>query len=292
MTGEFLYSVRMRAARGGPHEKGGEHLSGGEKLVERKLLPSAVHRLLLKGLREGETNFLQITVETVPREKVVSGASLPVTVLPGESLEKNRETARRLLGLAGVAGEVVEKALELLEKGAAPGGGKIRGAAVLDPTTGKRLDPDPRRGFRVSHLDFDPGIRRRLERFVRALGITGFRFPEALAIATKSAWAGTRAEICWSDDPEYTPGYVASPLFGYVRLDPFKPRGWPRGGRIFFFPSSLPLEEYRYKLEEAPFLISRLGEIRVMSARTLLSELESKPARREAPASRSAGDPA
>ena len=27
-----LYSVRMRAAQGGPHEKGGHHISGAERI--------------------------------------------------------------------------------------------------------------------------------------------------------------------------------------------------------------------------------------------------------------------
>lgn len=290
MGGGTLFSVRMRSARGGPHEKGGEHLSGGERLVERRLLPSAVHRLLLRGLRGGEADFLQITVEAISLEKVASGTSLPVTIVPEGDLEENRKAALRLLNLVGVSVKALERAFELLERGAAPGGGKIRGAAVLDPATGERLDPDPRRGFRVSHLDFNPGVRRRLERLMRAVGITGFRFPEALAIATKSTWAGTRAEVCWSDDPDYEAGYVASPLFGYVRLDPFKPRGFPRGGRVFFFPSSLPLEEYRQKLEEAPFLIEGLGEIRVMSRKTLLWELEQKLASPPATRPHPAGD--
>ena len=29
-----LYSVRMRAAQGGPHEKGGHHISGAERIVK------------------------------------------------------------------------------------------------------------------------------------------------------------------------------------------------------------------------------------------------------------------
>lgn len=38
-----LYSVRMRAAQGGPHENGGHHISGAERIVTLNqvgLLPS------------------------------------------------------------------------------------------------------------------------------------------------------------------------------------------------------------------------------------------------------------
>ena len=29
----MVYSIRMRAAKGGPHEQGGSHISGAERLV-------------------------------------------------------------------------------------------------------------------------------------------------------------------------------------------------------------------------------------------------------------------
>ena len=38
-----LYSVRMRAAQGGPHEKGGHHISGAERIV--KLEDSSSHSI-------------------------------------------------------------------------------------------------------------------------------------------------------------------------------------------------------------------------------------------------------
>jgi 6-carboxyhexanoate--CoA ligase len=42
------------------------------------------------------------------------------------------------------------------------------------------------------------------------------------------------AELCWSDDPDYTAGYVASLKTGYVRFPFLKERGDERGGRAFF----------------------------------------------------------
>jgi 6-carboxyhexanoate--CoA ligase len=42
------------------------------------------------------------------------------------------------------------------------------------------------------------------------------------------------AELCWSDDPDYTAGYVASLTTGYVRFPFLKERGDEKGGRAFF----------------------------------------------------------
>ena len=68
-----------------------------------------------------------------------------------------------------------------------------------------------------------------------AIGLTHFRTREALALATKVAHApGIIAELCWSDDPDYTAGYVASPRIGYVRFPVLKLPDDPRGGRVFF----------------------------------------------------------
>jgi 6-carboxyhexanoate--CoA ligase len=42
------------------------------------------------------------------------------------------------------------------------------------------------------------------------------------------------AELCWSDDPDYTTGYVASKNLGYVRIKPLKEPNNPLGGRVYF----------------------------------------------------------
>ena len=47
-------------------------------------------------------------------------------------------------------------------------------------------------------------------------------FREALALATKVIWSGVVAELCWSDEPEYVAGYVATARHGSVRFPNFK----------------------------------------------------------------------
>ena len=64
---ENLYSVRMRAAQNGPHEKGGRHISGGEQLSTYENLKNAVNILLEKALSHsrGNPDFMQIQFEMI-----------------------------------------------------------------------------------------------------------------------------------------------------------------------------------------------------------------------------------
>ncbi|MEG1312365.1 MAG: 6-carboxyhexanoate--CoA ligase, partial [Romboutsia sp.] len=45
-------------------------------------------------------------------------------------------------------------------------------------------------------------------------------------------------EICYSDDPNYTAGYIASKKYGYIRFPHLKEYGKTNGGRIFLYESS------------------------------------------------------
>ena len=45
-------------------------------------------------------------------------------------------------------------------------------------------------------------------------------------------------ELCYSDDPDYTAGYLASKKYGYVRFTHLKEVGDNTGGRIFLYDSS------------------------------------------------------
>ena len=61
-------------------------------------------------------------------------------------------------------------------------------------------------------------------------------FNEALVLATKVANApGIVGELCISDDPNYTIGYVATKKHGYMRVSKLKEIGSQNGARIFLY---------------------------------------------------------
>lgn len=261
-SGEPLFSVRMRAARGGPHERGGEHVSGAERIVPAPGVAAAARALVRRALAGGlgEPDFIQVTLERLaaPPRRV---APLPVTTLTTHDPEEARRAAVSLLAAAGVAAPVAAGAVALLAAGPGPGGRNMRGAAVMDAATGARREPDPARGVRVTRVDVAPEARRAWGARLRRWGLGAARVSEALVLATKVAWAGALAELCWSDDPDYTTGYVAAPGLGYVRLPHVKPQGVPVGGRVFFLPPGADLPGFLRRLEE-PVLVAGAPQVR------------------------------
>jgi 6-carboxyhexanoate--CoA ligase len=82
------------------------------------------------------------------------------------------------------------------------------------------------------------------------------RVKEALVLATKVIeHPATVAELCWSDDPEYITGYVASKKLGYQRITKLKEYGDERGCRIFFVNGLTDLPAYIHYLEKQPVFV-------------------------------------
>jgi 6-carboxyhexanoate--CoA ligase len=174
----------------------------------------------------------------VPFEQVERIPCLPVRTVTASDPAAALAVTERLLEQAGVALGATAIAFDALKAGLGPGRAALRGAALLDGLTGVRRDPDSTRGVRASHLDYSAEGRLAAQQALAEQGLTHFRTIEALAVASKVMWAGVLAEICWSDDPDYRPGYVATRAAGYVRFPAFKPPG-AVGGRVFFVRASL-----------------------------------------------------
>ncbi|BDI29593.1 6-carboxyhexanoate--CoA ligase [Capsulimonas corticalis] len=251
MSGEILYSVRMRAALGGAHEDGGAHLSGAERLVFASETEAAAAALIARALSRGvPPDFVRLTVERVDAVALARVPVLPLTTIPAPDPTQARRVAEGLLRDAGVSPSAVACAFHSLQNGFGAENASLRGAAIFDLLTGDRLDPPTARGVRATHFDYAPGARDAVAARLAARGLTHFRTLDALAVATKVLWSGARAELCWSDEPEYVAGYVAAPACGYTRFPYFKPTG-ARGGRVFFVDRDR-WEDVRDCLERAP----------------------------------------
>ena len=138
----------------------------------------------------------------------------------------------------------------------------MRGAMLIDSASGERLEPDRARGVRVSRFDWSDTAAEAIDRALAVIGLTHFRTREALALATKVAHGpGVVAELCWSDDPGYSAGYVASRTGGYVRLRQMKLSGNRSGGRAFFVSSTgFDRSALMRYLQETPVLITAVGK--------------------------------
>ncbi|WP_461830171.1 6-carboxyhexanoate--CoA ligase [Aquifex sp.] len=216
-----LLSIRMRA------ELRGRHVSGAERIVRESELEDTIKELLK---RPKVYDFLNISVEEVKEYEVVD-CNLPVSSFFFKTVEEAREFAVDKLIESGIKESVARKAVNLLAKGANPKGGNMRGAVVMDVETGERLEPDMERGVRT--VRFDWVDRRKVTKLLLEHGYT-LRTVDALALACKNLHCGVVAELCWSDDPDYITGYVASNEVGYTRIAPLKEKGDPLGGRVYF----------------------------------------------------------
>lgn len=248
-----MYSVRMRAA------KGDRHISGAERLVEEGDVSSSVQHLTERALahERGKPDVITISVESV-RTHVHRVPSLPIVLYPVENADAGKEAARKTLARLKIPGYCIEKAFSLLEDSPEV----MRGAAIMD-MEGNRLEPDRSRGVRATRMDITNDAAQDLANSLAARGLSRYyeQVKEALVLATKVASVrGTVAELCWSDDPSYTVGYVASKKMGYVRIPHMKREGNPRGGRVFFV-DTMNLSEYIHELEKVPMLVDRFTGI-------------------------------
>ena len=239
-----LYSVRMRAAQGGPHENGGHHISGAERIVKLEEVGAIAQSLAERALHhsKGTADFINITVDLIPQEKISYIDCLRVEEHKTDSIPESHQLATELLQGTTITETAVRKAIGMLKNLDR----SMRGAMLVDAISGERLD-EGNRGVRVSHMDsFDS----------HALG-DNEHMREALVLASKVQSAdGIVGELCWSDDPDYTVGYVACNGV-YHRLPNMKELGSNIGGRVFFIQSDIDSESVIEYLESAPVLVQR-----------------------------------
>ena len=247
----MLCSVRMRAAQGGSHENGGKHISGAERLVSKDQLPSITAAMIDRALSHsrGEADFINITVETVPVNNIEEVVCLPIVTSKASGITACRETAKEELVRAGVAPAAVLAGFEAL----AGLSTSMRGAMVVDAQTGKRLDDRGERGIRVSRMDMLDETS--YVGWLKRQGYNNTHIREAVILASKVLAApGAVAELCWSDDPEYVAGYVAT-ASAYTRFTQLKYQGSPIGGRIIFVQENTDLEKLITYLQYQAVLI-------------------------------------
>jgi 6-carboxyhexanoate--CoA ligase len=154
------------------------------------------------------------------------------------------------LSEAGLSREVIERGIRI-----AAGNEVMRGASLIRSVSGIRAEPDTLRGVRVSRLGIERSSERRLSRGLARGGINTSTVKEAVVLASKVAsCGGVVAELCISDDPHYTTGYVASAGLGYVRVTKIKDPGSMSGGRIFFVEEKADVSPIIDYLEKIPVI--------------------------------------
>ena len=234
------YSLKMRASQRD------QHISGAERIVPKESVENVCQAMVRRAMThsKGDPDFINVKIEKVSAEDIQLLKALPVTRVDVETAEEGLKKAFSLLRNDAVKMDDFETNLSKLLKETFP----MRGAMLYDIATGKRLEPDKRRGVRATYMDA-----------LHSSEVDGKKnhFNEAIVLATKVANApGMVAEICISDDPNYVTGYVASQKMGYVRIMKMKEMNDENGGRIFLFDSrKASAEECIQYLQEKKVLV-------------------------------------
>ena len=215
------YSVRMRATLNG------KHVSGQERIVKEGELEKVILELHKRPKREWD--FQNIKVEKLKEKPVVLEKPLPIKDYKFSCVPLALNFVSAILETElGIKREITKPLLAKLSSGLNPKGGNLSGALIVDYKSGKILNPKGVRTILFDWLD-----REKIKKKLLESGYTE-RTLDALALATKNLYCGVYAEVCISDEPDYTTGYVASSKFGYLRISPIKEKGSPFGGRIYF----------------------------------------------------------
>jgi 6-carboxyhexanoate--CoA ligase len=243
----------------------GKHISGAERIAAPGQINRIADELLSRAFdKRLAPDQITITVESLGAMKPRTLRALDVMSVNIPHIREGHAAAIHVLQRAGVSEQAAQAAVCLLCRGAAPSGGNMRGAMIMDAQSGNRLEADQERGIRVSRFDWSEDALERVKRSLESAGLAHHRTHEALALATKVAHApGIVAELCWSDDAEYTAGYAASAGLGYVRFPCLKQHGDPKGGRVFFVNREVvKLDALVTYLETDPVLIAEIGKCR------------------------------
>ena len=256
-----MVSIRMRASRRTKKkdrkESSGLHISGAEGIYERGSIGEVVEGYIRRALTHprGKPDLIEIKIERIKtRPKKIR--SLPIRTVISSSTQAARRHIRRILISAGVTDAATDAALKVVY-----GERTMRGASIICAGSGRRVEPDRQKGVRASRLGIGCAAAAVLSRELVRSGIDSETVREALVLASKVASHGqVVAEICVSDDPDYTTGYVSSRKFGYVRVPHIKKKGDRRGGRVFFVKDDADLEGMISFFEKTPVLVEEVSD--------------------------------
>lgn len=244
------YSVRMRSSKGGAHEDGGLHISGAERLIEEENIEASALEMIQRATAHtrGKADFISLKIEAVPTNNIKTIPPLHVKEVNNQSPQTTKNVLSEQLASLPIKEKLLFSLYDQMIHD-----DSTTGAIIVDIHSGKRLDPIEKRGVRVSHFDWDEPFKH--EWLLEHDDCHNERRMEAIALASKVAEAGTICELCCSDDPEYTTGYITYNQT-FIRIPNMKDKNSSRGGRVFIIDSTkINLDDYIHYLEKTPVLV-------------------------------------
>ncbi len=244
-----MWSVRMRASKKENSKE--KHISGAEGIYDYFQIEKALKEYLKRAFEhsKGKPDKIVLTIEKI-NEQIERFSALPISTFLSNSSEESLKFIKEKLKSLGIYEKSINVAFYVINN--CP----MRGATLIDSLTGERLEKDKERGVRVSRIQMEKSKKNRMLRKIKNISTQPLRTIEALTIASKViSHPNIIAELCISDNPEYTTGYIASRDFGYLRITNIKNKGQHMGGRAFFIKTPCDMETLIEYLERKPVLI-------------------------------------
>jgi len=245
-------TARLHPRNGQPGEL---HISGAEGLHLLSELPSVARQYIKRALNhpKGKADRVVITAEQVrQRPRIIT--ALPVSTMMSRTPDEGKALAMEILLSLGITRKAAREGFATVTKGG------MRGAAVISNIKGTHLEPDRRRGIRVSRIGITASAAQMLSARLSRHRINTDIVRDALILASKvMAHGDIIAEFCISDDPDYTTGYLATRKFGYLRLPHIKKKGGRAGGRAFFVREGSDVTALIGYLETMPVMIGAVS---------------------------------
>ncbi|NOX20527.1 MAG: 6-carboxyhexanoate--CoA ligase [Nitrospirae bacterium] len=270
---DHLFSVRMRAS------KGTMHISGAEGIYKEDETLTALRNYLFRAIEHdrGIPDQVIITVErlnTKPRYI----KSLPVYTARVEDKTAAWSFIKALLSKTGISEKAYNEAYSILFKQEA-----MRGAALLYAKSATRVEPDQKRGVRARLIGITDEAKTKLKEYLNMHNLPIRVVTEALVLASKVLTAPhVIAELCVSDNPFYTTGYVSIRGVGYIRIPNIKDSANPKGGRVFFLKEMALVAETIEFLQSVPTVVNEISAFHgIINPNEILSLLDSKSCFRE-----------
>lgn len=200
-------------------QKNEQHVSGAERIVADDLRDVAVLSLI-KRAESRDPDEINIKIQRI-ESKIKHISCIKGPSGTDKSIVEGRKKMIDIINSLGYNGEKILNLFFSLPQ--------MRGAAIIDVNTLEHLEPDKQRGIRVSSFDsVDPDLSGKKD-----------HRREAKLLASKViSCPNIVAEICVTDDVNYTFGYIASKKMGYIGITHVKEANLAWGARVILFDST------------------------------------------------------
>lgn len=230
-----LFNIKMRASKWDDEKNRSMHISGAEEISNKNSLGVIVKNLINRAVNheKGKAESINISIDKINKEKIIFIPCVDITTIQSGSPSEGRSHIIKLLEKVNIGHGKASEILNILDSNS-----DIRGAILLDISNMKRVEYDKERGIRATGMDWQSSIKVNVKAKLETQSLNNSHVREALVLASKVIYPnGVLAEICISDDPNYTTGYVNIKNKRYFRIINLKKLGSKKGGRIILFDS-------------------------------------------------------